>query len=180
MAPFWKTYTFWISACAWLVSMGGQYAELVPSPYGLVAGNAVAIVYAVMRCLQKRSAGIPWKGILFTSEFLVTGATVLINFLESLKNIPSLSPRVLAVVSASVVGLGSLLHTLGGSKLPPPPTFSAALRSIGEGEGSAVVASPASEAVTKVDKAEDVRSPAAYKPAAGDETLAVGKKPGGL
>jgi len=169
MAPFWNTYTFWSSACALLVSMGGQYAELVPSPYGLVAGNAVAIVYAVMRCLQKRSAGIPWKGILFTSEFLVTGATVLINFLESLKNIPSLSPRVLAIVSASIVGLGSLLHTLGGAKTSPGASGGGGLPYTKEdlrrlmGDGSAVVASPASEAVTKVDRAEDVRSPSQAK-----------------
>jgi hypothetical protein len=116
MKSFWKTYTFWISVCAWLVSMGGQYSEAIPSPYGLVAANVVALVYAVMRCLQKRQAGIPWKGIFFTSEFLGTGATVLINLLESLKNIPALSPKILASISVTIVGLGSLLHTLGGTK----------------------------------------------------------------
>lgn len=136
MKSFWKTYTFWISLGTWLVSMGGQYAEVIPSPYGLVVGNAVALVYAAMRCLQKRQAGIPWKGIFFTSEFLVTGATVLINFLESLKNLPAMSPRALALVSAAIVGLGSLLHTFGGTKVPT----------------SGVIVAPASEAVTKVDK----------------------------
>ena len=112
---------------------------------------------------------------------------MLINFLESLKNIPSLPPRVLAIVSASIVGLGSLLHTFGGTK-----TSSLTVSGKGTiadddlrhllsgGEGSAVVASPASEAVTKVDRAEDVRSPAAHKPAAGDEAITVGKKPEGL
>jgi len=139
MKPFWKTYTFWISICAWLISMGGQYAEVIPSPYGLIVGNTVAVVYAVMRCLQKRQAGIPWKGIFFTSEFVGTGATVLINLLESLKNIPALSPKVLAIISVSIVGLGSLLHTFGGTK--PAPALE---------DGAPTV--PASEAITTVDK----------------------------
>ena len=134
MKPFWKTYTFWISVCAWLISMGGQYTDEIPSPYGLVAANVVALVYAVMRCLQKRQAGIPWKGIFYTSEFLGTGATVLINLLESLKNIPALSPKVLAFISVTIVGLGSLLHTFSGAK-----------------GGGGVPVLPASEAITKVE-----------------------------
>ena len=120
MAPFWKTYTFWISVCAWLVSMGGQYAEVIPSPYGLVAGNAVAIVYAVMRCLQKRQAGIPWKGIFFTSEFVVTSLTVASNLLESIKQIPALPPRLLGLASFAIVGIAAILHTLSGATPTSP------------------------------------------------------------
>jgi hypothetical protein len=135
MKSFWKTYTFWISVCAWLITMGGQYSGAIPAPYGLIVGNTVAVVYTVMRCLQKRQAGIPWKGIFFTSEFLGTGATVLVNLLESIKDVPSLSPRVLAILSVTIVGLGSLLHTLGGTSA-----------------ASGVPVVPASEAVTKVEE----------------------------
>jgi hypothetical protein len=154
MKPFWKTYTFWISVCAWLISMGGQYSEAIPSPYGLVAANLVAVVYATMRCLQKRQAGIPWKGIFFTSEFIGSSATVLANFFESLKNLPTLSPKALAIVSAIVVGLGSLLHTLGGTvagRATIPPN--------GESLGrEGVPTTSTSEVVTKDEKIPVIES----------------------
>jgi hypothetical protein len=121
MTAFFRTWTFWIAVCTWLILVGGHYAAIVPHPYGLVLANGVAIVYGVLRTIRKRQAGIPWKGVLFTSEFSVTAATVLMNFLESLSKIPSLSPKVLAGISASVVALGSLLHTLSSSKKSLPP-----------------------------------------------------------
>lgn len=114
MTPFWKTYTFWIAVCLWLATVGGHYANVIPAPYGLVVANAVAIIYAVVRCLQKRVIGIPWKGIFFTSEFIVSALTVIINFLESLTKIPALSPGVLGGISTSTVLLVSLLHSLSG------------------------------------------------------------------
>jgi len=118
---YFRTWTFWIAVCTWLIFMGGHYAAIVPPPYGLVLANAVALVYGILRCLQKRKAGIPWKGILFTSEFVVTSVTVLMNFLESLTALPAMPPKVLAVLSASIVALGSLLHTLSGTKKDLPP-----------------------------------------------------------
>lgn len=121
MTVFFRTWTFWIAVLTWLVLMGGHYATILPPPYGLVLANAVAIVYGLLRCLQKRRAGIPWKGILFTSEFGVAGVTVLMNFLESLSKLPSLPPKVLAGISGGVVALGSLLHTLSSTKKVLPP-----------------------------------------------------------
>jgi hypothetical protein len=115
MKPFWRTYTFWIVVLLWLATLGGHYASLIPSPYGLVVANAVAIIYAAVRCMQKRVIGIPWKGIFFTSEFIVSALTVIINFLESLTKIPALSPGVLAGISTSMVLFVSLLHSLSGS-----------------------------------------------------------------
>ncbi|MGD0094832.1 MAG: lysylphosphatidylglycerol synthase domain-containing protein [Planctomycetota bacterium] len=83
---------------------------------GYVLANVVAMVYATMRCLQKRKAGVPWKGILMTSEFAFTAVTVLMNFFESLTKIPSLPPHTLASISGVVVALGALLHTLSSTK----------------------------------------------------------------
>jgi hypothetical protein len=120
MKTFFRSWTFWIAVCTWLVAMGGHYAALVPAPYGLVLANGVAIVYAVLRCLTKRKAGIPWKGILLTSEFGVTAATVLMNFLEALSKIPTMSPKALAGISAAILGLGSVLHTLSSVKPTSP------------------------------------------------------------
>jgi hypothetical protein len=123
MTAFFRTWTFWIAVCTWLVLMAGHYATIVPPPYGLVLANLVALVYGTLRCLQKRQAGLPWKGILFTSEFGVTSATVLMNLLESLTKLPSLPPKALAVISGGVVALGSLLHTLSSTntrKVLPP------------------------------------------------------------
>jgi multisubunit Na+/H+ antiporter MnhB subunit len=116
MTAFFRTWTFWIALGSWAVLVGGHYAAIVPSPYGLVLANVVAMIYATTRCLQKRKAGIPWKGILLTSEFAFSAMTVLINFCESLTKLPGLSPRALAAISALVVGLGSLMHTLSSSK----------------------------------------------------------------
>lgn len=121
MIAFFRTWTFWIAVCTWLVLMGGHYATILPPPYGLVLANAVALVYGVLRCLQKRRAGIPWKGILFTSEFGVTAATVGMNFLESLSKLPSLPPKALAGISGGVMVLGSLLHTLSSTRKALPP-----------------------------------------------------------
>jgi len=114
MTPFWKTYTFWAAVGLWLATLGGHYADVIPSPYGLVVANAVAIIYAVVRCMQKRAWGISWKGIFFTSEFIVSALTVIVNFLESLSQIPALSPGVLAGISTTTVLLVSLLHSLSG------------------------------------------------------------------
>jgi hypothetical protein len=127
MKAFFRSWTFWIAICAWFVFMGGHYATVVPAPYGLVLANGVAIVYAVMRCLTKRREGIPWKGIVLTSEFGVTAATVLMNFLEAVSKIPALSPKVLAAISAAIVGLGSVLHTLSSSKPANPANKSEAI-----------------------------------------------------
>lgn len=118
MTPFWKTLTFWISACSWFVVIGGHYVGAIPAPYGLVASNFIAVIYAVLRCLQKRQAGIPWKAILFTSEFAVTTLTVLVDQLESIKQIPSLPPKVLGIVSGGIAGLLFLLHALAGGRSP--------------------------------------------------------------
>lgn len=116
MATFFHTWTFWIALCSWAALIGGHYAAVVPPPYGLVLANVVAMVYATMRCLQKRKAGVPWKGILMTSEFAFTAVTVLMNFFESLTKIPSLPPHTLASISGVVVALGALLHTLSSTK----------------------------------------------------------------
>lgn len=115
MVPFWKTLTFWISACAWFVAMGGHYAGEIPDPYGVVAANVVAIVYAVLRCLVKRKEGLPWKGILATSEFAGTSATVLLNLLDSLAQVPSMPPKILVGISAAAGFLVTALHHLSGS-----------------------------------------------------------------
>lgn len=114
MTPFWKTLAFWISACAWLASVGGHYAKVVPPPCGLFAADGVAVAYAVLRCLRKRQSGATWKGILYTSEFAMTVLTLFINFAESLTKVPSLSPRALQVASGVLVLLVSALHTAGG------------------------------------------------------------------
>jgi hypothetical protein len=116
--PFWKTLTFWISAITWLGLVGGHYAGLTPPPYGLVCANVVAVLYAVLRCLQKRKLGIAWKSIFFTSEFSVTTCTVLVNLLESLTELPVVSPRVLVIISTAISGLLWVLHNLNGSTKP--------------------------------------------------------------
>jgi hypothetical protein len=101
--------------------MGGHYAAVLPPPYGLILANAVALIYGLLRCLQKRQAGTPWKGILFTSELWVTSATVVMNLLEALSKLPSLSPKALAVISGGVVALGSLLRALLNPQKNIPP-----------------------------------------------------------
>ena len=116
MKPFWRTRLFWISVCSWIVTMGGHYAGVVPTPYGLVLANIVVIVYATFRCLQKRQAGIPWQGILFTSEFIGTIITMLINLLEALSQIPAMPPKVLVGITAAIGFLATTLHHLSGSK----------------------------------------------------------------
>ena len=116
MKPFWRTRLFWISVCSWIVTMGGHYVGVVPSPYGLVLANAVTIVYATLRCLQKRQAGVPWQGILFTSEFVGTTITMLINLLEALSQIPAMPPKILVGVTALIGFLATVLHHLSGSK----------------------------------------------------------------
>jgi hypothetical protein len=113
--PFWKTPAFWISVCAWLVLVGGHYAGKIPAPWGVVAANAVAAAYAVLRCLAKRREGLPWKGILATSEFAVTSATVLLNLLDSLAQVPSMPPKVLVTISAAAGFLATVLHHLSGT-----------------------------------------------------------------
>jgi hypothetical protein len=118
MKPFWKTLTFWISAVAWLAFVGGHYAGLTPPPYGLVFANAVAVLYAALRCLQKRKQGISWKSIFATSEFVGTACTVLVNLLESLTKLPVMSPKILGILSAAISGLLWILHTLNGSVKP--------------------------------------------------------------
>ena len=119
MQAFYRTWTFWIAACSWLALVGGHYATVLPAPYGLVLANAVAIVYAATRCLQKRQAGVPWKGIFFTSEFAVTSATVVMNFLDAVSKIPALPPKALGAISGAIVTLGALLHTLSGTRREP-------------------------------------------------------------
>jgi hypothetical protein len=160
MLVFYRTKTFWIAVCSWLVLMGGHYAAVVPAPYGLVLGNAVALVYGAMRCLQKRQAGIPWKGILFTSEFAITSATVLMNFLDSLAAIPSMPPKALAGISAAVVALSSLLHTLSGGKTTLP-SVSAIMHKLADDNLAGTVADSANQkdntkpgVPTKIDNAE--------------------------
>jgi hypothetical protein len=125
MPVFFRTWTFWIAICAWGIAVGAHYAAVVPPPYGLVLANAVAMAYATVRCLQKRKAGIPWKGIVMTSEFALTTVTVVMNFLESLTKIPSLPPKTLTAISGVTVALGALLHTLSssGSALPAVETI---------------------------------------------------------
>ena len=118
MRPFWKTLTFWISASTWIALVGGHYAGLTPPPYGLVLANAVAVVYAVLRCLQKRKVGVPWKSIFFTSELAVAACTVLVNLLESLTALPVMMPRLLVLVSSAISGLLIILHNLNGSVKP--------------------------------------------------------------
>jgi hypothetical protein len=116
LAPFWKSFTFWIAMGLWAVTVGGHYAQVIPPPYGLLVGNAVAAGYAILRCLQKRAAGVPWKGIVATSEFMITVITVLVNTLESLSALPAMSPKALAGISAGIAILVSLLHTLAGRR----------------------------------------------------------------
>jgi hypothetical protein len=135
MKPFWKTLTFWISVCTWATVMGGQYVGAIPSPYGLVVANFIAVLYAILRYLRKRQAGIPWKAIVFTSEFTVTGLTVLVNQLDAIKQIPSLPPWVLGGISGSIALFLVVLHTLGGTPKP-----------------SGVPDTLASEATTKLEK----------------------------
>lgn len=118
MKPFWKTLTFWISAIAWLALMGGHYAGMTPPPYGLVLANGVAVLYAVLRCLQKRKIGITWKSIFLTSEFAGTTCTVLVNLFESLMKLPVLSPKLLGALSAAISGLLWILHILNGAVKP--------------------------------------------------------------
>jgi len=115
MMPFWKTLTFWISACSWFIVLGGHYVGVIPSPYGLVLGNVVVLIYGIMRCLQKRQAGTPWKGILFTSEFVGTSATMLVNLLDALKEIPALPPKILVALAAASGLLVTILHQLSVS-----------------------------------------------------------------
>lgn len=112
--PFWKTFTFWISLCAWFVTVGGHYASVIPDPYGIIAANVVALVYAILRCLTKRKEGLPWKGILSTSEFTVTSATVAFNLVDSLAQIPAMPPKVLVGLSALSGLLVTVLHHLSG------------------------------------------------------------------
>ncbi len=114
LMPFWKTFGFWITVGLWICFMGGHYASIMPSPYGLLAANVVAVVYAIVRCLRKRAAGLSWKGMLYTSEFAVSGLTVLINLLESLAEIPSMPPKALTGISAGVAFMVAVLHGLGG------------------------------------------------------------------
>jgi hypothetical protein len=118
MKPFWKTLTFWISASTWLVLVGGHYAGITPPPYGLVLANVVAVIYATLRCLQKRNTGIPWKSIFLTSEFSGTACTVLVNLLESLMKLPVMSSRALAIISGIISGLLWILHSINGSVKP--------------------------------------------------------------
>jgi len=115
MTPFWKTLTFWISACSWFVVLGGHYAGVIPSPYGLVLSNVVVLIYGLMRCLQKRQAGTPWKGILFTSEFVGTSATMVANLLDAAREIPSLPPKLLVGLAAASGLLVTILHQLSVS-----------------------------------------------------------------
>ena len=167
MLPFWKTTTFWISACSWFVAVGGHYSGAVPSPYGLVLGNVVVLVYALMRCLQKRKAGMPWKGILFTSEFVGTSATMMLNLLDALKEIPALPPKILVGITAASGLLVTVLHHLSGTDVPQgsfsvfpherkfgdvlsPPCYKKPLAELGAPTAAS------SEAVTEPVLAEDI------------------------
>jgi hypothetical protein len=116
MLPFWKTLTFWISACSWLAVLGGHYSGVIPSPYGLVLGNVAVLVYALMRCLQKRQAGLAWKSILATSEFVGTALTMTANLLDSVSQIPSLPPKVLVVITGASGLIITILNRLAGNK----------------------------------------------------------------
>jgi len=122
VTPFWKTTTFWISACAWFTVVGGNYAGALPSPYGLVLGNVVVLAYAALRCLTKRRAGQLWKGILLTSEFLGTLVTMLVNLLDSLRQVPSLPPRVLVALTGASGLLVVIMHQLSGGGSPAAPS----------------------------------------------------------
>lgn len=115
IVPFWKTLTFWISLGVWFVALGGHYVGEIPAPYGIVAANVVALVYAVLRCLVKRKNGLPWKGILTTSEFAVTSATVFLNLLDSLAQVPAMPPKVLVGISAAAGFMATVLHHLSGT-----------------------------------------------------------------
>ena len=114
MKPFWKTRIFWILATAWLAATGAHYAGLVPAPYGLVVANLAAVAYAVARCLAKRQAGVPWRGILSTSELTVTSLTVVVNLSSSLAEVPGLPPKVLVGLSAFAGLATTVLHQLSG------------------------------------------------------------------
>jgi hypothetical protein len=155
MTPFWKTLTFWISACSWIVVMGGHYVGTIPAPYGLVVSNAIAVVYTVLRCLQKRQAGIPWKAIVYTSEFAVTALTVLVNQLDAIKQIPSLPPNVLAIVSGGIAGLMFFLHALAGqgaNKARPRIDAGPDILERAKYLPSGGILVPSSEAITKVER----------------------------
>ena len=115
IVPFWKTLTFWISLCAWFVTVGGHYVGVIPDPYGIIAANVVALIYAILRCLVKRKEGLPWKGILGTSEFMVTSGTVALNLINALAQVPSMPPKVLVSLSAASGLLVTALHHLSGS-----------------------------------------------------------------
>jgi len=137
MLPFWKTLTFWISDCSWFTVLGGHYIGAIPSPYGLVLGNVVVLVYATMRCLQKRQAGLAWKSILATSELFATFLTMVANLLDAVSQIPSLPPRVLVGITGASSLVVVVLHHLAGGKAPDSP--------------SGIPIIPASEAVTLDD-----------------------------
>jgi hypothetical protein len=116
--PFWETLSFWITVCTWTIVVCGHYVGAIPEPYGLVVANIVAVIYTVLRCLEKRQAGVPWKGIISTSEFTITSLTVISNLLESLKQLPALSPRMLGFISMGIAAIAAVLHSLSGKKPP--------------------------------------------------------------
>jgi hypothetical protein len=117
--PFWKTYAFWILALGWLAAMGTHFADANPGPWALVIANGVAVLYAAIRCVQKRAEGATWKAIVHTSEFVGVVLTLTANLLESVSQLPGLGRTAVGIMSGAVVVLMGILRSISGTNVPP-------------------------------------------------------------
>lgn len=59
MKTGWKTTEFWITIFTVINGIVGQYAELIPQPYGLVVSAVVGAAYTISRGIAKKGNGLP-------------------------------------------------------------------------------------------------------------------------
>jgi len=92
----------------------------ITGPGALVVANVVVIMYATVRCLQKRAAGTPWGAIFHSTEFLGMAGTLIVNLMESVSKLPSIPPSILHGLSIGIALIVTILHTLANPPVVPP------------------------------------------------------------
>lgn len=55
MKPGWKTTEFWLTIFTALNGIVGQYAGLIPEPYGIIITSVMGAAYSISRGLAKKN-----------------------------------------------------------------------------------------------------------------------------
>lgn len=113
-----KSAGFWIAALAGLATVIGQFAGVIPPPYGSLAATGSAFIYAIARGLVKRDdplAGL--KPMASTSEAWLNIAAALSSVLMATQGV--VSPEAAAALASANAAVLSISQALAQSGAQP-------------------------------------------------------------